>query len=74
MATKLAPRKYPVQMVALFNLALALGTALSGSLASFYSAENETAYFGTLGAVTVGLGILMLVASKPILNRMRGIR
>ena len=74
LATKLAPRKYPVQMVALFNLALALGTALSGSLASFYSAENETAYFGTLGAVTVGLGILMLVASKPILNRMRGIR
>ena len=74
LSTKLAPRKFPVQMVALNNLAVALGTALSGSLASFYSRENEVGYFGTMGAITIVLGIIMLLAAKPILRLMRGIR
>ena len=34
-------RAFPVLMVALFYLSLALGTALSGTLAGFYSADNE---------------------------------
>ena len=74
LATKLAPRRFPVQMVALYNLSVALGTALSGSLAEFYSRENEVAYFGTMGAVTIVLGVVMLLAAKPILRMMRGIR
>ena len=74
LSTKLAPRKFPVQMVALNNLAVALGTALSGSLAGFYSRDNEVGYFGTMGAITIVLGIIMLLAAKPILRLMRGIR
>ncbi|WP_144828944.1 peptide MFS transporter [Kocuria rhizophila] len=74
LATKLAPRKFPVQMVALYNLSIALGTALSGSLAEFYSRENEVGYFGTMGATTIVLGVVMLLAAKPILKLMRGIR
>ena len=74
LATKLAPRKFPVQMVALYNLSVALGTALSGSLAEFYSRENEVGYFGTMGAITIALGIVMLLVAKPILKLMRGIR
>ncbi|MBN6811651.1 MULTISPECIES: peptide MFS transporter [Kocuria] len=74
LATKLAPRKFPVQMIALYNLSVALGTALSGSLAEFYSADNEVGYFGTMGAITIVLGVVMLLASKPILKLMRGIR
>ena len=74
LATKLAPRKFPVQMVALYNLSVALGTALSGSLAEFYSRENEVGYFGTMGAITIVLGIVMLLVAKPILKLMRGIR
>src|SRR5699024_1594470 len=53
LATKLAPRAYPVMMMALYNLSVALGTSLSGALATFYSAEDEVAYFGALGAVTI---------------------
>ncbi|WP_239494399.1 peptide MFS transporter [Kocuria sp. BT304] len=74
LATKLAPRRYPVQMVALYNLSIALGTALSGSLAEFYSRENEVGYFGTMGAITIALGVVMLLVAKPILKLMRGIR
>jgi proton-dependent oligopeptide transporter, POT family len=63
-----------VMMVALFYLSLALGTALSGTLAGFYSADNEVAYFGILGVVTIGIGGLLLLLAKPIGRRMRGVR
>ncbi|TNC17991.1 peptide MFS transporter [Georgenia sp. 311] len=74
LSTKLAPKAYPVMMVALFYLSLALGTALSGSLASFYSEDNEGPYFGTLGAVTIGVGLVLLALSPRITRAMRGVR
>jgi POT family proton-dependent oligopeptide transporter len=74
LATKLAPRAYPVMMMALYYLAVALGTALSGALAGFYSAENEVGYFGTLGAVTIAIGVIMLLISRPVGRAMRGVR
>ncbi|TQL50609.1 POT family proton-dependent oligopeptide transporter [Ornithinicoccus hortensis] len=73
LSTKLAPKAYPVLMVALFYLSVALGTALSGSLAGFYSAENEVAYFGTLGAVTITIGVVLLLLSRRITVLMRGV-
>src|SRR5699024_12125380 len=41
LATKLAPQAFHSQMVALFFLSVALGTAASGSLAGFYSTDTE---------------------------------
>ena len=41
LTTKLAPAAFPVMMMALYNLSVALGTSLSGALAQFYSAETE---------------------------------
>jgi len=73
LATKLAPKAYPVMMMALYNLAVALGTSLSGALATFYSAEHEVAYFGALGAVTIAIGLLMLLLAKPVSRGMRGV-
>ncbi|TRW47016.1 peptide MFS transporter [Georgenia yuyongxinii] len=74
LATKLAPRAFPVLMVALFYLSVSLGTALSGTLAGFYSEDNEAAYFGILGAVTIGIGVILLALSPRISRLMRGIR
>nr|WP_227873258.1 peptide MFS transporter [Brachybacterium ginsengisoli] len=74
LATKLAPAAYPVMMMALYNLSVALGTSLSGALAGFYSAETETAYFGALGAITIAIGLLMLLIAKPVSRGMRGVR
>ncbi|MGQ4538545.1 peptide MFS transporter [Dermabacteraceae bacterium P7074] len=73
LSTKLAPKAYPVLMVSLFYMSWALGTALSGVLAGYYSTENEVAYFGVLGTMAVVAGVLMLVGVKPIHRAMRGV-
>lgn len=74
LTTKLAPRKFPSQMIALYFMSVSLGTTLSGSLAAFYSPDNETPYFGTLGAITIVLGVLMLLIARPVTRLMRGVR
>ena len=43
LATKLAPEVFQTQMVALFFLSIALGTAMAGVLAEYYSDENQVA-------------------------------
>lgn len=80
--TKLAPAKYSTQMVALWFLSVALGSALSGQFAGIYtnaldSADpkgGEIAYFGTLGLLAIALGIALFLARKPILKLMAGVR
>jgi POT family proton-dependent oligopeptide transporter len=74
LSTKLAPRAFQTQMVALFFLSVALGTALSGTLATYYSEEDEVAYFGILGAIAIVLGVLLWLIRKPILRLMGGVR
>jgi proton-dependent oligopeptide transporter, POT family len=68
-STKLAPAAYQTQMVALFFLSVALGTALSGVLANYYSEDHETAYFGILGLIAIVLG-LALAAMAPLIRRL----
>ncbi len=72
--TKLAPRVFHTQMVALFFLSVALGTAISGRLAEFYSAENEVVYFGVLGGIAIVLGLALAVGSRAVLRLMAGVR
>jgi POT family proton-dependent oligopeptide transporter len=74
LSTKLAPRAFPTQMVALFFLSVALGTAMSGTLASYYSEDHEVAYFGILGAIAVVLGLILLAISRPLSRLMGGVR
>jgi POT family proton-dependent oligopeptide transporter len=74
LSTKLAPRVFHTQMVALFFLSVALGTALSGTLAGYYSTDNETTYFGVLGAIAIVLGLALATAAKPISRLMSGVR
>lgn len=74
LATKLAPQAFHSQMVALFFLSIALGTAASGSLAGFYSTDNEVPYFLTIGAVSIVVGLLLFAFRKPIVKLMAGVR
>jgi POT family proton-dependent oligopeptide transporter len=74
LATKLAPEAFRTQMVALFFLSVSLGTALSGSLAKYYSADHEGAYFGILGAVAIVIGVLLALASPFVRRLMSGVR
>ncbi|WP_030437179.1 peptide MFS transporter [Actinoplanes subtropicus] len=73
-STKLAPAAFRTQMVALFFLSVALGTALSGTLAGYYSEDHETAYFGILGAIAIVIGLLLWLISKPLQRLMSGVR
>ena len=59
LSTKLAPEAFHTQMVALFFLSIALRTAMSGVLAGCYNPDSETAYFGILGAVAIGIGVVL---------------
>ena len=56
LATKISPQVFRSQTVALYFLSVALGTAMSGSLAGYYSPQHEAPYFGILGAIASGVG------------------
>ena len=73
-STKLAPAKFRTQMVALFFLSIAIGSAASGQLAALYDPQNEVPYFGALGAIAIAIGVVLVVASRPVLKLMRGVR
>ena len=66
LSTKLAPQKFRTQMVALFFLSVALGTAMSGKLAAVLRPDSETPFFLWIGLGAVVTGALVLVFTKPI--------
>ncbi|MDN3496960.1 oligopeptide:H+ symporter [Planococcus sp. APC 4015] len=72
--TKLAPKKFHTQMVALFFLSVALGSAISGVLSQFYTPENEVPYFSILGIIAIAVGVALLLLVKPVLALMKGVR
>jgi proton-dependent oligopeptide transporter, POT family len=73
-STKLAPELFKTQMVALFFLSVALGSAVSGQLAKWYDVVPETVYFGVLGGIAILLGVLLAVFARPVLRLMSGVR
>ena len=73
-STKLAPEMFHTQMVALFFLSVALGTAISGWLAQFFDVNDEVPYFAILGAIAIAVGLGMVLAVRPVLKLMKGVR
>ncbi|HEY6421957.1 MAG TPA: oligopeptide:H+ symporter [Pseudonocardiaceae bacterium] len=74
LATKISPRVFRSQTVALYFLSVALGTALSGSLAGFYSLQHEALYFGSLAVATIVVGVILVALSPMIRRLMAGVR
>ncbi len=73
LSTKLAPQRFTTQMVALYFLSIALGTAMSGKLAAYYDWRDETAYFLWLGVTAVAVGVVLLLCTRPIRKLMAGV-
>ncbi|MCP2032834.1 POT family proton-dependent oligopeptide transporter [Okibacterium sp. HSC-33S16] len=73
-ATKLAPEAFRTQMVALFFLSVALGSAVSGLLAEWYLTVDESLYFGVLGGIAIVIGVVLAVIARPVLKLMSGVR
>jgi POT family proton-dependent oligopeptide transporter len=73
LSTKLAPAKFHTQMVALFFLSIALGTAMSGLLTGYYDPTDEVPYFTVLGIAAIVVGVLLAAISKPVRKLMGGV-
>jgi proton-dependent oligopeptide transporter, POT family len=73
-STKLAPAVFHTQMIALFFLSVALGTAIAGELGKFYDPSDEVPYFTILGVIAIALGVALVLCVKPVLKLMRGVR
>ena len=74
LATKLAPAKHRVNMVALYFTSVALGTVLAGWLGRFYSTDTEVTYFTALGIGTIIIGFILWSLNKWITQKMAGVR
>ena len=74
LSTKLAPERFRTQMVALFFLSVALGTAMSGRLAAYYHPDHEGPFFWWIGLVGIVVGVVMLLLTRPIRALMEGVR
>ena len=73
LATKLAPEIFQTQMVALLFLSIALGTAMAGVLAGYYTIEDQVPYFGILGGIAIVVGVVLWLFSRPIRKLMGGV-
>ncbi|WP_072688978.1 peptide MFS transporter [Rhodococcus marinonascens] len=73
LSTKLAPKAFHTQMVALFFLSVALGTAMAGTLASYYNQDNEVPYFTAIGLGSIAVGITLAIAAPKIKQLMKGV-
>ncbi len=74
LSTKLAPKVFHTQMVALFFLSIALGTALSGILAGFYNESNEVPYFAISGLAAIAVGGALVAVTPWVRRKMVGVR
>ncbi|AQP53464.1 MFS transporter [Vagococcus penaei] len=72
--TKLAPRAFESQTLAIWLLADASSQAINAQIARFYTSSTESAYFGIVGTVAVVAGILLFTGRKPIQKLMGTIR
>jgi proton-dependent oligopeptide transporter, POT family len=71
--TKLAPRAFAAQTMGLFFLSSAAGQGIGAQVVKLYSDDAAVAYFGILGAIALGLGVLLLVFSPKIKQLMSGV-
>ncbi|MCG7449677.1 peptide MFS transporter [Corynebacterium kefirresidentii] len=77
LATKVAPEAFPSRMMAVWMMAVAMGTSLAGSLASFYNPDDagaENTFFISLGVVSIVLGGILLVLSRWVVKKFSSFR
>lgn len=74
LSTRIGPEAFRNQSVALFYLTVSLGSALSGTMAGFYSPESEGAYFGVIGGGALVLAVVLVALTPWIRRSMRGVR
>ena len=71
--TKLAPKAFAAQTMGLFFLSSAAGQGIGAQVVKLYSDDAAVAYFGVLGAIAIGLGVLLLLFTPKIKALMQGV-
>ncbi|MFV0560803.1 MAG: peptide MFS transporter [Enterococcus sp.] len=71
--TKLAPRAFESQTIAIWLLADASSQVINAQIARFYTPATESAYFGIVGLVALVAGIILFCIRKPIKELMGSI-
>ena len=61
-------------MVALLFLSIALGTAMAGVLAEYYSDQTQVPYFGILGGIAIVVGVVLILLTPMVKRLMGGVR
>jgi proton-dependent oligopeptide transporter, POT family len=74
LSTKLAPKNFHTQMVALFFLSVALGSAMAGTLAGYYDQANPNPFFYTVGGASIAVGVVIAAMSPWIKKMMSGVQ
>lgn len=74
LSTKLAPQAFQTQMVALLFLSIALGTAMAGVLAEWYTVQTQVPYFGILGGIAIAVGVVLILFTPWVKKMMVGVR
>ena len=72
--TKLAPKAFEAQTIAIWLLADASSQAINAQIARFYTPSTEGMYFAVVGGVAVVAGILLYLIRKPIRHLIGEIR
>ena len=73
-ATRLSPKVFTSQMIALYFLGSGVGTSLSGVFAKYYDADNQVPYWTTLGLASIAVGLIVVLTAKPVIRLMRGVK
>ncbi|TQR21532.1 peptide MFS transporter [Psychrobacillus vulpis] len=71
--TKLAPAAFAAQTMSLWFLTNASAQAINAQVVKLYKPETEIVYFGVIGVIALGIGLLLYVLNPLIQKQMRGI-
>lgn len=74
LSTKLAPENFHTQMVALFFLSVALGSAMAGTLAGYYDQDNPNPFFYSVGGASIIVGVALVALTPWIKKMMSGVQ
>ena len=73
LSTKLAPKAFRTQMVALLFLSVSIGTTFAGILAGYYNQDDQVPYFSAIGLTGIAMGVLLALCVPMLKRVMRGV-
>ena len=72
--TKLAPRRFVGQMMGIWFMATSLGNVIAGQVAGLFESLPLPQIFSSVTLTTAGVGLILLLFTKPIQKLMGGVR